>query len=352
MTVSSSAIHKILVVGPSWVGDMVMAQSLFRALKDDNPDVIIDVLAMDWTRPLLQRMPEVNEAIIMPITHGTFGWKVRKQLAQELAKKGYDQAIVLPNSWKSALIPWFAGIPIRTGWRGEMRYGLLNDIRSLDKAALPMMVQRFVSLAYPASQSHAAPSYQAPLMRAETVKTDINPAISSRQSRLILCPGAEFGPAKQWPPEHYAALANHFLEAGWQIVVLGSKADQLTASDIAKHISANHFKQFFNLSGQTKLEDAIDLLGTADCVVSNDSGLMHIAAALQRPLVALYGPTSPAFTPPLAANARLLQLDVDCGPCFQRICPEGHHRCMQDLTVASVVQKIQLLTIKETSHVQ
>lgn len=344
MTGPSSAIHKILVVGPSWVGDMVMAQSLFRALKDDNPDVIIDVLAMDWTRPLLQRMPEVNEAVSMPITHGTFGWKVRKQLAKELAQKGYDQAIVLPNSWKSALIPWFAGIPVRTGWRGEMRYGLLNDIRTLDKAALPMMVQRFVSLAYPASQSHAAPCYQAPLMQAELINADVTPALTPGQKRLILCPGAEFGPAKQWPSEHYAAVANHFLDEGWQIVVLGSKADQTTAHDIAKHISASHLKQFFNLSGQTKLEEAIDLLGTADCVVSNDSGLMHIAAALQRPLVALYGPTSPSFTPPLANNARLLQIDVDCGPCFQRICPEGHHRCMQDLTVNRVTDLIRFIT--------
>lgn len=344
MTVQTTAIHKILVVGPSWVGDMVMAQALFRALKDDNPNVVIDVLAMDWTRPLLERMPEVNKAITMPITHGTFGWKIRKQLAQELAEQAYDQAIVLPNSWKSALIPWFAGIPVRTGWRGEMRYGLLNDIRTLDKAALPMMVQRFVSLAYPASQSQAAPSYQAPLMQAESTKADINPVNKPDQKRLILCPGAEFGPAKQWPPEHYAAVANHFLDDGWQIIVLGSKADQTTAHEIAKHIAASHLEQFYDLSGQTKLEDAIDLLSTADCVVSNDSGLMHIAAALQRPLVALYGPTSPSFTPPLANNARLLQLDVDCGPCFQRICPEGHHRCMQELPVNRVTDLIRHIT--------
>jgi len=344
MTVADSAIHKILVVGPSWVGDMVMAQSLFRALKNDKPNAIIDVLALDWTRPLLQRMPEVNEALSMPITHGSFGWKVRKELASEIAKKAYDQAIVLPNSWKSALIPWFAGIPVRTGWRGEMRYGLLNDIRNLDKTALPMMVQRFVSLAYPASQSYAAPSYQAPLMQAETVKTDINPAMGKGQKRLILCPGAEFGPAKQWPPEHYAELADHFLSAGWQIIILGSKADQQTADTISNKLTTENRAQLFNLSGQTKLEDAIDLLGTADCVVSNDSGLMHIGAALQRPLVALYGPTSPSFTPPLADNAQILQLDVDCGPCFQRICPEGHHRCLQDLTVSRVTDLIRLIT--------
>lgn len=352
MAKAQSAIHKVLVVGPSWVGDMVMAQSLFRALKDDNPDVMIDVLAMDWTRPLLQRMPEVNQAISMPITHGMFGWKARKLLAKDIARNNYDQSIVLPNSWKSALIPWFAGIPVRTGWRGEMRYGLLNDIRTLDKAALPMMVQRFVSLAFPASQSYAAPSYQAPFMQAEPAKADINPALASGQKRLVICPGAEFGPAKQWPPEYYAQLAQTMLAQGWQVLVLGSKADQNTAQTIATEVSEQHQAQFFNLAGKTQLEDAIDLLGTADCVVSNDSGLMHIAAALQRPLVALYGPTSPSFTPPLAENARLLQIDVDCGPCFQRTCPEGHHRCMQDLTVNSVLQTIETITVKNISHEQ
>lgn len=337
---ASGQINKILIIGPSWVGDMVMAQSLFMALKADNPAVEIDVLAMEWTRPLLQRMPEVKQAISMPISHGVFGWTMRRRLGRELAQKGYDQAIVLPNSWKSALIPWFAGIPVRTGWRGEMRYGLLNDMRKLDPLALPMMVQRFVSLAYPASQSHAAPSYRAPLMQAEQVSDSFNPSRKARQKRLILCPGAEFGPAKQWPPQYYAQLANKMLETGWQVLVLGSKADEATAGEIAAAINSESRPQFFNFAGQTQLEDAIDLLATADCVVSNDSGLMHIAAALQRPLIALYGPTSPAFTPPLADNAHILQIDVDCGPCFQRICPEGHHKCMNDLAVTRVFNQV------------
>ena len=330
---------RILIIGPSWVGDMVMAQSLFIALKADNPAAEIDVLALEWTKPLLQRMPEVNEAIAMPVSHGVFGWSMRKKLGKQLAQKGYDQAIVLPNSWKSALIPWFAGIPVRTGWRGEMRYGLLNDIRKLDKAALPMMVQRFVSLAYPASQATAAPSYTPPLMRANAVTEPVNPPLNQEQKRLIICPGAEFGPAKQWPPEYYAALAERFLQQGWQVLVLGSKADQATAQTITDAIQGD-LSQFYNLTGQTRLEDAIDLLATADQVVSNDSGLMHIAAALQRPLVVIYGPTSPAFTPPLSDNARIEQIDVECGPCFQRTCPEGHHRCMRDIRVSAVLEHI------------
>lgn len=333
---------KILIVGPSWIGDMVMAQSLFIAIKADNPDVLIDVLALAWTKPLLDRMPEVNMAITMPISHGVFGWTMRKKLGHQLRDQQYDQAIILPNSWKSALIPWFANIPIRTGWRGEMRYGLLNDTRILDQSALPMMVQRYVSLAYPASQSHAAPSYPTPLMIAETPNSDFQFPLSAGQKRLIFCPGAEFGSAKQWPASHYAELANTLIQQGWQLLILGSEADNIIATEIVDHLDKNQQESAFNLCGKTQLSDAIDLLATADLVVSNDSGLMHIAAALQKPLVAIYGPTSPSFTPPLSANAHIVQIDVDCGPCFQRECPEGHHKCMRDITSQTVIDQLSL----------
>lgn len=337
----SSSITKILIVGPSWIGDMVMAQSLFKTIKTDNPHVLIDVLALNWTKPLLDRMPEVNKAISMPISHGVFGWSMRKKLGHNLRKEQYDQAIILPNSWKSALIPWFANIPLRTGWRGEMRYGLINDIRKLDKLALPMMVQRYVSLAYPASQAKVAPAYPTPLMIAEQLSSAFNISLSEDQKRLIFCPGAEFGSAKQWPALHYAELANAFLKQGWQLLILGSKADKKIADTIVENINSNHHISVFNLCGETELSDAIDLLDTADRVVSNDSGLMHIAAALQKPLVALYGPTSPNFTPPLANNALIVKIEVECGPCFQRTCPEQHHRCMHEINSSTVLDTIQ-----------
>lgn len=330
----------ILIVGPSWVGDMVMAQSLFIALKQQHPQCEIDVLAPAWTRPLLERMPEVRAAIDMPVTHGMFAWKLRQQLGFSLRGQ-YDQAIVLPNSWKSALIPWFAKIPKRTGWRGEMRYGLLNDLRKLDKQALPLMVERFVSLALPAGQARQKPDWQAPAMIAGDISDDINPERLTDQQRLIICPGAEFGPAKQWPISHYAELAEHFLQQGWQVLVLGSKADKKVAGEIVGAINKELREQLFNLAGKTQLAEAIDLLATADQVVTNDSGLMHIAAALNKPLLAIYGPTSPAFTPPLSDKASIVQIPVDCGPCFQRVCPEGHHKCMLDLTPALVISQIK-----------
>ena len=338
----SSAPYKILIIGPSWIGDMVMAQSLFMAIKADKPDAIIDVLALAWTKSLLDRMPEVNQAITMPISHGVFGLKMRRQLGKNLRTTQYDQAIVLPNSWKSAFIPWFANIPLRTGWKGEARYGLLNDLRVLDKMALPLMVQRFVSLAYPANQAHIPPSYPAPKMVAEPATFDV-PTLQTKQKRLILCPGAEFGPAKQWPASSYAEVAQSLLTQSWQVLILGSQGDAETGSAIVADIAPEQQAEIHNLCGKTQLEDAIDLLATADIVISNDSGLMHIAAALQIPLIAIYGPTSPNFTPPLSDNSQIVQIEVECGPCFQRTCPEQHHKCMKEIsgeTVLSLVDRV------------
>lgn len=334
-------INKILIIGPSWVGDMVMAQSLFMALRQNNPDVQIDVLAPDWSLPLLERMPEVNQAISMPVKHGMFAWKQRKEIGLTLHDNNYEQAIILPNSWKSALIPWFAKIPVRTGWLGEMRYGLLNDARKLNKQALPLMVQRFVSLAHPASKAMHAPAYQIPHMIAGDASKAIDPPRRASQQRLVLCPGAEFGPAKQWPATHYADLAVDFIEMGWQVLIMGSIADANTGDEICAHVDPAFRSSLINLCGRTELAEAIDLIDTADVVVSNDSGLMHIAAALQKPLIAIYGPTSTDFTPPLSELAQVMQLPIECSPCFKRECPLGHHKCMKDIQAETITAKIK-----------
>lgn len=342
-------INKILIIAPSWIGDMAISQSLFKALKENNPDVIIDVLASSWARSLLYRMPEVNQVIAMPVSHGALSWSIRRDIARKLQKYNYNQAIILPNSWKSALIPWFAKISIRSGWCGEMRYGLLNDIRSLNKMAIPMMVQRYVSLAYPASQSHIAPSYQSPYIINKYIETRLIQILTEHSHRLIICPGAEFGAAKQWPAKHYAEVINQLISEGWQILIIGSSADKDIASDIMSKITTKENKCIFNLCGKTKLQDAIDILTTADTIISNDSGLMHITAAINIPLIAIYGPTSPNFTPPLADNARILQLDIDCGPCFQKKCPERHHRCMHNISSKEVIHLIYSIKINKSN---
>lgn len=337
-----SPAKQILIVGPSWVGDMVMAQSLFQALKKEQPGAEIHVLAPAWTRPLLARMPEVAATLEMPFGHGELRLGDRQKLG--LALKGkYRQAIVLPNSLKSALIPFFAEIPVRTGWRGEMRFWLLNDIRLLRKRAYPLMVQRFVALAYPPGAPLPDP-LPAPRLVAATRRI---PALLDQlgldrvRPVLALCPGAEFGPAKRWPERHYAAVAEDRIAAGWQVWIMGSGKDAAVAEGIAAELPAAAREHCQLLAGRTELADAIDLLSVADAVVSNDSGLMHVAAALDRPLVAVYGSTSPDFTPPLGDQVAIESIPVECGPCFKRECPQGHLKCLEDLPPGQVLDGLE-----------
>jgi len=327
----------LLVVGPAWVGDMVMAQSLFKVLRHQRPQAPIDVLAPAWTLPLLARMPEVRAGIEMPLGHGRLALGTRWRLGRRLRGR-YGQAIVLPNSWKSALVPWAARIPRRTGWRGEMRYGLLNDLRPLDKRRLTMTVQRFVALALPPN---------APLGEIPRPELVIEPdavaaacrahglAYASDEPLLALCPGAEYGPAKQWPANKYAELAAHHLARGWRVWLFGSEKDRPVCDNIAAQAEGCR-----NLAGRTTLAEALDLLSLADAVVTNDSGLMHVAAALDRPLVALYGSSDPSFTPPLNPRHVILSRRLPCSPCFERRCPLGHLRCLEEITVSQVVDAL------------
>ena len=328
----------ILIIGPSWVGDMVMAQTLFTCLKQRHGDgCMIDVLAPDWSRPILERMPEVRSALSFPLGHGALELATRRRIGRSLAGQ-YDQAILLPNSLKSALVPFFADIPLRTGWRGEMRYGLLNDVRKLDKDAYPLMIERFMALAYEPGIELPKP-YPRPALQIDPASREqALPHFGLELDRpvLALCPGAEFGEAKRWPSEHYAAVADAHIRQGWQVWLFGSKKDHAVAEQIRGRLIPGLREEATNLCGDTSLAQAIDLLSCADAVVSNDSGLMHVASALNRPLVAVYGSTSPGFTPPLADRVETLQLGLDCSPCFDRTCRFGHYNCLRDLMPAQV----------------
>lgn len=323
---------KILVIGPSWVGDMVMAQSLFIALEQQHPDCVIDVLAPSWSLQLLQRMPEVNQAIAMPFGHGQFDLLGRIRFGQSLQIHQYDQAIVLPNSWKSALIPFFAKIPKRTGYIGEMRWGFINDARKLDKNLLTMTVQRFVALADVAE--YAFPKLVISSAQQQAVIETFS--INQQQKILALCPGAEYGPAKRWPIEHFAAVASQIAAKGWQVWLMGSEKDQSVTEEI--NLQANQVCRDF--AGKTSLAEAVDLMSLANVVVSNDSGLMHVAAALDKKLIALYGSSDPGFTPPLHADATIINLNLECSPCFKRECPLGHTQCLVGISPDQVIAAI------------
>jgi len=334
----------ILIIGPSWVGDMVMAQTLFICLKHQHPSCNIDVLAPEWSRPILERMPEVRQALSFPVGHGVLGMATRRKVAQSLRGQ-YQQAILLPNSLKSALVPFFAGIPKRTGWRGEMRFGLLNDMRKLDKQRYPLMIERFMALAFEPGAELRKP-YPNPSLRIDTATRDAALArfgLSLDRPVLALCPGAEFGESKRWPAEHFAKVAELKIRDGWQVWLFGSKNDHPVGEQILERLIPGLREEAVNLAGETSLAEAIDLLSCADAVVSNDSGLMHVSAALGRPLAAVYGSTSPAFTPPLSEQVEVVRLGLDCSPCFERTCRFGHNNCMRELKPRAVIEALERL---------
>ncbi len=333
-------ISKILIIAPSWVGDCMLMQPMLHRLQQRHPGVSIDVLAPSWTEKLLRQMPEVHDVVINPFPHGEFGFLERRSFGMQLRAAGYDQAIVLPNSWKSALIPFFADIPLRTGFVGEMRYGLLNDARKLDKKSLRYMVERFAQLAEEPGEevSRSLPMPQLQVSEAQRSQALAKFGLALNKPVAVFCPGAEYGPAKRWPPQYYAELAQHLRDQGYAVWLVGSPKDK----PVADIIVALGNEPCRNLCGMTDLSDAIALLSCADLVVSNDSGLMHIAAALDKPMLAIFGSSSSQFTPPLSEQAKVLKLDLACSPCFKRECPLKHFNCMLKLPPKEVARHIPI----------
>lgn len=283
---------------------------------------------------MVRRMPEVRNAIASPFAHGELAFRRRWRLARGLRRERYDQAIVLPNSFKSALVPFIAAIPRRSGYLGEFRYGLLNDIHILDKPRQPRMVDRFAALA--GSDDPTPPRPRLVVIEAGRQATLSALNVCAAAPIAALCVGAEFGPAKRWPAEHFAELAKILAQAGWQCWIIGSDKDRGIADEVLR-LSRS---AALNLCGKTTLDQAIDVLASVDVVVANDSGLMHIAAALDKPLIALYGSSSPDFTPPMSESAFIMKRNIPCSPCFARECPLGHFKCMRELDPQDVAQAV------------
>ena len=320
--------ERILIVAPSWIGDAILSEPLVALLREPLEPQIVDVLAPPWCAPVYARMRGVRSIIENPVGHRELKLGARRALARSLVANGYTRAFILPNSFKSALIPWIARIPRRTGYVGEARRLLLTDARRLDRRAYPRLVDRFVALA--AQPGELAPTLPVPVL----VPNAVNAANAMRALGLathrpvaVFCPGAEYGPAKRWPTEHFVTLARRLIDSGYAVWLIGSPNDRPAADPIAAAVP-----DVRNVCGRTDLGTAIDLLALASVVVSNDSGLMHAAAAVGRPLVALFGSSSPDYTPPLSSLAQVAKIDIACSPCFQRVCPLGHFKCMRELS--------------------
>ena len=327
--------QRILIVAPAWVGDCVMTHGLLMLLKVQHPQASIDVFAGKGVAAVYRRMPEVASIIDNPFAHGALRLGARRQCGRALAANNYDLAIVLPNSFKSALVPWFAGIRDIRGFRGEKRGWIMQDCRDLDTTALPTMAARFAALAFAADAALTSYEVQNPQLKIDKRAVDallLRLSIDSSQIIIALCPGAEYGPAKRWPAAHFAALAKMQAALDRQVWIFGGKNDRIIAEEV-NQLSGSICR---NLAGETTLDEAIDLLSCTSHVVTNDSGLMHVACAVGVPVSALYGSSSPGFTPPLSPAALVLSLNLGCSPCFKRECPLGHFDCLNKLAPATV----------------
>ena len=333
---------RILIIGPSWVGDSVISQSLFKTIHSNLDDAEIHVLAPEWTIDIFKRMKEVSKTIVLPFKHGELKFKERFSLGKDLENK-YDRCIVLPNSLKASFVPFFANIPIRTGWRGEMRYFFLNDIRKLNKQRYPRMVERFIALGLEPSEKLPM-DIPYPSLKVDEKNLDKllkQGILDLNKPTISLCPGAEFGPSKRWPAKYYADIANEFSSRNWQILILGSPNDVEVGADIESYL--NPSSGIINLTGKTSLVDVVDLLSISKLAVSNDSGLMHIAAAVDINLVALFGPSSPDFTPPLSKKCKVIRKAEGYSKVREGSGPKGYHQSLIDISPQEVLSELDKL---------
>ena len=340
----------ILIIAPNWIGDAVMTQPLLANLQAQYSDSKIDVLASTWVAPIYRACNEVNEVIEAKLEHKQLQWGLRRQLAKHLESKKYQACFVLPNSFKSALIPWLANIPFRIGYRGEFRFGLINlSLDNPSKVNRPPMVEHYLALGHllkdsePGLSSSITPQLNVSSVAKQAIENKLALGNINPDSVFVFCPGAEYGLTKRWPVQHFAELAQNLVEENSQahIILLGSKGDHSIAEDIASQ--ANYPLSISNWCGDTTLDEAIALIGMAKAVVSNDSGLMHIAAALKTPQVAIFGSSDPAHTPPLSEKAKVIWLNLPCSPCHQKICPLGHLRCLNDILPQQVLATLNTL---------
>ena len=336
---------KILVVGPSWVGDSVMAQTLYKRIKKELPSSQIDVISPHWSLALLERMPEVCKKIVSPFSHGETKLLERYRLGQGLKKENYDRAIVLTNSLKSSLIPYFARIGVRTGWLGEFRYGLINDIRSSKKLKKSLMIEKFAALSlYEENYSIENLTFPELEINFANQRNFLEEfSLDYSKNTMAICPGAEFGPSKRWPAEYYAEIAIFYVNKGWNVLCIGSKNDEDIGIEIGSLNNLGCYESFINLIGKTSLQDAIDILAFTEKVVTNDSGLMHIAAAVKTPLVALYGPSSPEYTPPLISKKKILRKTQGYEKVRYGSNEKGYHQSLLDIKPEEVLNALEEL---------
>ena len=335
---------KILIISPSWLGDLIMSQSLYKTLKERDPGARLTIYAPKFLHPIIQRIPEIDEIMENPFGHGELRLKDRFLEGRKLAVMGFDEAYILANSIKSALVPFFAKIRKRTAFRGESRYVLINDMRT-NKQDFPMMVQRYVALAYTKEEVRTGEDLKGKIPFPSLVcrkdeKLAERFGLDGAKSYLALGPGANYGPAKLWPVEYFARVSDFWISNGGEVIACGSAKDGNIVADIRAKLKADPAR-FHDCSGKTNLLEALDLLAFCRAAVCNDSGLMHTVAACGIPQVTIFGSTSTKYTPPLSDKALMLESDEPCHPCFERTCKYGTYACLKGILPERAIDYIK-----------
>ena len=328
------AIEKLLIIPQNWLGDIVMSQTLLKRVKSENPNTEIDILVNSTFKSLVKRMPEINKAVILDSGHKELGLLKRLNLARRI-KGNYDQSIVLSRSIKSALIPFFAKIPIRTGELGESRYILINDLKKFTKEDRRKTAFRYVSMFSKKEEvldEKYYPSLQSDPENIEILSDKYK--LNLDKKIIIFAPGAAFGPSKMWPVEKFKELGEK-LNKDFFILILGSNNEK----NIGDKIVTN--KNMINLCGETTITDAVDLMHISEFCVSNDSGLMHLASATNTKSISIYGATSPELTPPLTSNKEIHYRGISCSPCFEKKCKYGHYNCLVEIQADDVFKSFK-----------
>lgn len=338
---------RYLIISPSWLGDLIMSQSLLKMLKKLDPNCSIDVYAPKYTMPILDRMEEIDHKLINPFGHGAFDLKKRFEEGKKLREGHYDCVMVLPNSLKSGLIALFAKIPDRRGFKGESRYFILNNMRT-NKNDFPYMVERYVALAFDKNKVKKSSDLQKfDYPKLVVKKLDENRAkelnLDFSRKALVLGCGANYGPAKLWPVEFFAKVSDYWISKGGMVVGLGSTKDIPTVEAIFSNLKDESKQHFINIAGKTNLTEALDIVGQCTAAVCNDSGLMHTVAAADIPQVCIFGSTSTNYTPPLSDKAICIESDEQCHPCFERTCKYGTYACLKGIKPETVIEKLNSL---------
>ena len=327
-------IEKLLIIPQNWLGDIVMSQTLLKRIKSENPNTVIDILVNSTFKSLVERMPEISKAVILDCGHKELGLLKRLNLARRI-KGNYDQSIVLSRSIKSALIPFFAKIPIRTGELGESRYILINDLKKFTKEDRRKTAFRYVSMFSKKEEvldEKYYPSLQSDPENIEILSDKYK--LNLDKKIIIFAPGAAFGPSKMWPVEKFKELGEK-LNKDFFILILGSNNEK----NIGDKIVTN--KNMINLCGETSITDAVDLMHISEFCVSNDSGLMHLASATNTKSISIYGATSPELTPPLTSNKEIHYRGISCSPCFEKKCKYGHYNCLVEIQADDVFKSFK-----------